>query len=679
MVFMKRKFIGLLVTIIAVTGMVCVKSVLGAREKKEVSILFTHDMHSHLDVEKVSNNGGERRGLAKVKTVKKEMEKKYPNTFLLDGGDFSMGTPFQTIFRERAGELKAMAEVGFDATTLGNHEFDYRTKGLTAMINEATTYDEEDKKLPEIVAANIDWKSTLSDDDTKEQGALLKEALDKYGVKEYKVIEKGDVKIAVFGLMGKEAIEDAPLAGIKFSDYIDSAKKTVKTIKEKEDVDLIVCLSHSGTDENNFKESEDVKLAEAVPDIDVIISGHSHTKYENGKMVGNTLIASCGEYNDNIGYLRVKKTDDGLKLQEYKLIKLDENVENDWLVDQYIKRLKDEVDEIFFSRYNLRSEEVLATSDFSFKDITEIGKVQGEEPLANLITDAYLDAANKTVKSGERSFDIAISPAGTIRASIDEGDITAENVFNISSLGIGEDENIGYPLVDVYLTGKEIKAMAEVDASISDDKQVARIYTSGLSYKINRKRLFLNRAVDFALIDKEGNKIGEVESSKLYRVVGGLYTCQMLSIVKDSSFGLLSIEPKDENGEPIKDYSKRIIKDSDGNEVKEWYALAQYIKGFDGGKVPDYYKTTHNRKIVADSYSPIQILKQPNHIAIMLAGIILIPIVIIAGIVLWIRKRKRQRRGYGRSMFSNRGKLQKSRYGKKGLIRSRKNIFGKRR
>ena len=98
------------------------QKVLG-ESKKTVSILFTHDMHSHIDVERNVKDGKEREsgGLAKVKTVKDRTEDRYSGTFLVDAGDFAMGTPFQTVFRERASELKTMAEVGFDATTLGNH------------------------------------------------------------------------------------------------------------------------------------------------------------------------------------------------------------------------------------------------------------------------------------------------------------------------------------------------------------------------------------------------------------------------------------------------------------------------------------------------------------------------------------------------------------------------------
>lgn len=699
-----------------------------AKSEKEVSILFTHDMHSHLEPDKYNEDGTikERGGFAKIKTLRDETLKKYPQTLLLDGGDFAMGTPFQTIFREKASELKMMAEVGFDITTLGNHEFDYRARGLAKMLNEAKNFksqkeeaenqinkenpqnigksqnvnidnktkltresvnsvnsqrsEEENKEevekeesdtLPTLLASNINWKKSLGDKKLKADAKVLKDAFDNYGGKEYTILEKDGVRIGIIGLLGEEAIEDSPLSGLKFDNYIESAKKYVKILKD-EKVDLIIALSHSGTNLEKWEESEDVKLAKEIPEIDLIISGHSHTTLDEAKKVGNTIIASCGAYNQNVGHIILEKDKEGWKLKGYKLIALDEKIKQDEVIAQIIENYKKDIDEIFFKSYGVSADKVIAKSDFDFKNISEIGMKQGEEPLGNLIADAYLEIANKHIKEGEQPFDLALTPSGTIRASFGKGDIDARNIFNVSSLGIGEDDKVGYPLVDVYLTGKELKTIAEVDASISDDKTAARIYTSGLSYTINRKRLFLNRAVDFAFVDKEGKKIGEVEDKKLYRVVGGLYTTQMLSLVKDNSFGLLSVEPKDEKGNVIKDFSKRIIKDEQGNELKEWKVLLDYMNNF-GGQVPQYYAETHNRKNVNDTYSPLELLKQPNNIAIMALCIILIPIVIIVGIFIWLRKRRNARRGFSKSIFRDGG-----RYYKPSKVNRRKK-FGKRR
>ena len=122
-----------------------------------------------------------------------------------------MGTPYQTIFSSEASELKMMSYLGYEATTFGNHEFDYRAKGLASMLETASG------KGPALVSANIDWDSTLSDDELKEDALVLKKACEGYGMKDYIVIDHDGVSIAVFGIMGKNAVDYAPESGLVFN------------------------------------------------------------------------------------------------------------------------------------------------------------------------------------------------------------------------------------------------------------------------------------------------------------------------------------------------------------------------------------------------------------------------------------------------------------------------------
>ena len=169
------------------------QEILNTGSNEEITILFTHDIHSHFDPERFTIQGreGERGGFARMKTVIGNIKSQYPNTFLLDAGDFSMGTLYQTIFSVAASELTMMGLLGFDATTLGNHEFDYRTQGLTEMINAAWASGE---KLPLITVANIDWDRTLADNNLSKEAAELKTALERYGISDYSIIEKGGVR-----------------------------------------------------------------------------------------------------------------------------------------------------------------------------------------------------------------------------------------------------------------------------------------------------------------------------------------------------------------------------------------------------------------------------------------------------------------------------------------------------
>ena len=626
--------------------------------KNQVSVMFTHDMHSHMDSKEMVIDGKQQDvgGFARIKTVKDQLEKVYPDTLLVDAGDFSMGTAFQTIYRTEAPELVTMGKMGYDGTVLGNHEFDYNAEGVSDMLNAAVKEADDRDELPAVTGLNIDWKKTLTDKKTKKAGQELKEAFDNYGVEDYTIVEKNGTKIALFGIMGNDAISTLPEVKIHFSDYIARAKQVVDEIKRNGEADMIVCLSHGGTGEGDqdFDSSDDVKLAKEVKGIDLIISGHSHNTFEKPKTVGDTVLVSCGEYNQNAGHIVFEKTGDGnYKVKDYELIRLDETVDKDDEIQHIVDRYKSHIDDEYFNDYDYSYDKVLAENDVDFTPIVKFGEEQKEDNLANLITDSYVYAVEKLEKGDKDAHpvDVAVIPAGLVRDSFPKGKITVADAFNVSSLGVGADGSVGYPVVSIYLTGKELKHMAEVDASVSPKMNIARLYTSGLGYTINKYRMPLNKASDVVLVDKEGKET-KLDNDKLYRVVGGLYSCQRLGLVSEQSHGLLSIEPKDSKGNIIKDFNKAIIKDENGNELKEWYALARYIDSFKGGDVPEYYATEHNRKNIDNSLNPIKMFKNPNHIAIMIYAIALIPIVIIAGIVIAIIKNKHRRRGYAKSIFS---------------------------
>ncbi len=585
----------------------------GVTDTDEVSVIFTHDMHSHMDADRVSKHGKvvEVGGFGKLKTAMDQVKANYPDSFILDGGDFSMGTPYQTIFSKEASELKMMKFLGYEATTFGNHEFDYRARGLASMLQAAAG------KGPQLLCANIDWEKTLQDESLKDDAKILKEACDAYGVKDYTVLEHDGIRMAVFGLLGESAVEYAPESGLMFKDAQETAKDVVNEIKNKEDVDLIVCISHCGTIENEtdkMEDAEDYQLAENVPDIDLIVSGHSHTTLDEPVQVGDTYLVSCGSYNTNMGHVVLKKSGDHYKIKNYELIPLDESVKSDAAVESELAKYRKLVDEEYFSQYGYSVGETITNNTIAFPDSAKLGLTQGEEALGNLLADSYkyaiAQAENGSIKgyqdggvaSGEVTSDkggvqVTIVPLGVIRGSFLHGPVQVSDAFNILSLGYGKDGQAGYPLVRAYLTGKELKAVAEVDASVSDFMGVARLYCSGLEYSWNPHRLILNRAVDIGYND--GTSVSELKDDQLYSVAADLYSCQMLGAVKDTSKGILKIEPKDADGNPITDYEDHIIYDGD-KEVKAWYAVASYLDSFADDQIPSYYSKAQGRKTEID-------------------------------------------------------------------------------
>lgn len=649
MKFMKRMKAAMLLIILLC--ILCVNSVLAkdAKEKQEkseeVKILFTHDMHSHLDTFKVKKGDGETKevgGFARMKTMIAEKRKENPGTLVVDAGDFSMGTLYQTISETKAPELTLMGKMGFDVTTLGNHEFDYRSKGISNMLNVAAKTKKEDTSFsfPELVSANIDWEKNIDKEDRE-----FRDALENYGSKPYVILERNGVKVGVYGVLGEEAEDYAPESGIEFDSIVDTSKEIVKQLKD-EGADLIVCLSHSGTNEDKSK-SEDELLAEKVPEIDVIVSGHSHTKLDEYIKVGDTYVVSSGRYGEFLGEIDLVPSGDRWKVANYKMNRLDDTVPADDTILAELETYKKTIDETYLKRFGYTFDQVLAENDVEFTQMDDFALEVGEDPLGSIISDSYIYAVKQAEGEDYEPVAAAFAPSGTIRDTLQKGEITVSDAFNVCSLGIGADRIAGYPLVSVYLTGEELKTAAEIDVSVSPIMTVAQLYPSGVKWTYNSNRMILNRVTEVMLDD--GVSLEAPEDDKLYRVAAGLYSAQMLGSVEDASMGLLKITPKDKDGNPVKDFEKHIIYDRNGAEVKEWYALASYLESFDENEsgiseMPDRYEKAEGRKVDTDSKNIAELLKKPNKFFFIICGIALFVIIIIVLLVRWIVKWYTKRR-----------------------------------
>lgn len=645
------KFLGVLLILILLLGN---NQWLAAKKEAPLTILFTHDLHDNLLPFEMDKYGEiiHYGGYARLQTAIQAQRQKDPGLILVDGGDFSMGTLFQTIFSQEAPGLRLMGQMGYDAVTLGNHEFDFRPAGLADCLIAAQASKE---RLPLLVAGNVSFPT---DGSMKDAGSLkdLQKAMNAYGVKEYTVLERNGYRIGVFGIIGYEASSNAPMAGVTFTDPIKQADQIVAKLKEKEKVDLIICLSHSGT-VSQQDQSEDVILAQKVPEIDVIVSGHSHSKLEQPITVGDTVICSTGEYGQNLGKIRLEKTAVGWHKIDYRLLPIDESIAADPAIQGRVEQFKTSVQRSYLDDMGMKFDDVLAQSSFSFLPLVQISSQHAEQPLANLIGDAYIYAVKQAEGANYQPIDAAIVPNGTIRTSTVKGNITVADTFNISSLGIGPDKRSGYPLISVYLTGKELKTACEVDASIAPLMSSAQLYMAGLTYTFNPHRMLFNKVTDVALQRADGTR-EEINDTKLYRVVAGLYSAQMLSIVGEKSFGLLSIVPKTKEGLPVTDFEAQIIKEQNGgssNELKEWEAIAKYLQSFtkkDGiAQVPSYYNEKQGRKIVNEQKSLSALLAKPNKFTLTAYGIVLIILLLLILLVRFIIVRMRRRKQSPAQMF----------------------------
>ncbi len=616
---------------------------------KEIDLLFLHDTHSHLESFVTLQDGQTAvvGGFPRIKTLIKEAKADNPDTLVVDAGDFSMGTLVQTVFANQSAELRMLGELGCEVTTLGNHEFDYRSQGLASSLLAAA---ESGDPVPALVLCNIDWQAMEAEGLTEKQ-QLLKDAFEAYGMADYTVITKGDVKIAVLGIFGEDSLACAPTCVLKFKDAAKAAAETVAKIKANEDCDLILCVSHAGTNPDQQK-SEDEMLAKKVPEIDLIVSGHTHTALDEPIRHGDTYIVSCGEYGKNLGSLSMRQREDGRwEMEAYALVPITPAIAADASTQERIDGFMESVDQDYLSLFHYTSDQILAENDVVFATSDDLYNIHTDHNLGNLLSDAFMYKVSNEDTGDAHPVDVTIVPSGCVRDTFAKGDITVADVFNSYSLGIGPDGVPGYPLISIYLTGAELKTGAEIDASLTDIMPSARMYMTGIEFSFNPHRLILNKVTDLYLTDENGSRI-EIEDDKLYRVVCDLYSGQMLGAVNSVSFGILSVQPKFADGTPIENIEDAVITNGQGTEIKAWAAIADYINSFedtdgDGiSDVPAYYQELHGRKVVEDSRNIIDLIKNPNKYAVIIVlAVILVLTLLILLLVFIIKKIRRKRAG----------------------------------
>ena len=638
---MKKRILALCMAFLMVMPMVVSPFIAWADETgKTVDMMFLHDTHSHLkEFATVEGNKSQTMGgFARIKPLINAQLAKNPDTLLLDAGDFSMGTLVQVVYEEEAAELRMLGELGMVATTFGNHEFDYGAEGVANMLNSALASGDS---LPEMLICNVDWDAMNAAGLTDDQKILF-DSFENYGVREYMIVEKGGVSIAITGVMGANSVDCIPNCPLVFEDAVTAVKETVAEIKEKESVDMIVCISHSGTWEDESK-SEDEILAKEVPELDIIVSGHTHTQLPEPIQHGDTYIVSCGEYGKYLGSLSMSQKDNGRwNMESYELKAITPAIEEDANTKARVDYFMSLVDDQYLSKFGYTKDQILCTNEINFATVYDLAELHTELNLGSIIADAYAYAVENAPDWDGIPVDVAVAPSGTIRETYALGNITVENVFNSFSLGIGQDGVPGYPLISVYLTGEELKLAAEIDASISDLMTTARLYTYGLRWNYNPNRMILNKTTDVYIMNRQGERV-ELENDKLYRVVTDMYTALMLGGVTDMSFGLLSLVPKQADGAPLTDYNKAIIYTGE-DELKAWASIAQYMGSFedtdgDGvGNVPAVYGTTEGRKVVEDSKALGDLLKNPNKFFWMILGIVALVLVVLVVIIIIIVK-----------------------------------------
>ena len=636
----------------------------GGSQEMLVTIVHTNDMHSHLqgadpESDYTPLSAGDDAtvgGWARIATVIKSVKASRGNPVLvLDAGDFLMGTAFHMVSREKAVELRLMKSMGYDAVALGNHEFDLEPDGLARILAAARG------AMPRVLLSNAVFSSERAEDDS------LEKAFSEGLAQPYTVVSTGGLRIGIFGLMGREAAEVAPFASpVEFRPAIEAAREMVKTLRETEKVDMVICLSHSGLWADPEK-SEDLLLAKAVPGIDVIVSGHTHTALAIPLVVNGTIIVQAGEHGRQVGVLDLAWKDGKAALRTYKTVKVTDAVPGDPAIQREIDSAIAVVDRDVFAPHGLRYREVLAETG------ADMGLPLAESGLGNMVTDAIrwsVDAVDSDPADPSSRVAFAVESNGVLRDPLARGatgKITTADLFRVVPLGVGMDGTMAYPIITVYLTGAEIKKALEILTSVYPMKGSDYfLQVSGARFTFNPRRMLFDRVTGIWMgSEEEGYRPLDwsPRNRTLYRVAANMYNATFLKLIGGFTYGILDIVPKDREGRPIADLATARV-DADRatpgiQELKEWVGLMQYVRRFpdaDGDGIPDIpakYAAPLGRNVSAPSWNPVSLLARPGLTTWVAIGAVLLAALIVAGIVVLIvrlakrRARRKRRKGAG--------------------------------
>ena len=590
-------------------------------------------------------------GYARLSTLVNSIreEKGDEPVLLFSSGDIIGGTPFAWLILEGCSpEIELMKKIGYNAMTIGNHEFDYGPDKLAEYFLRAG-YPEENEKLP-LLGSNL----VIPD------GHKLHEA----GIQDAHIFAlPGGIMAGVFGLLGKAAYSVASYADpVTVEDQHTAAARQVRALREA-GADIVIALTHSGIE-------EDRALAADVAGIDIILGGHDHYITPEPEVVNGTVIFHTGYYMRYVGKLELEWDPGSGRLYIVNernntpyLISLDSTIEEDPAVlemtDRYLEILNEFVAVHSEGRFTA-VDSFLLYSGFDLK----IPEPFVETTVGNFVTDAMRLMAEEM--TGEKVH-LAFQANGVIRAEIipgtmewSEGKVSFFDLVTVSGLGSGPDGKAGYPLVSFYLTEKEIFNVLEITSLLS--QLMGDIYFlqfSGLRYSYDPgKAMWLKipfaglpvpayRSVISAELysgagiqDDDNYREMNRDGDNLYHVVTDHYLTSFLPMVGDI-LPRLKLVLKDKDGNPV-ELDNTIIRHS-GKEFKVWEALAQYavsLEKDDRGMpvMPLYYQSAGER-IISREGIPLKVWSY-----IVLALVLFLVIFLVRLIVVRIRRRRKNRR-----------------------------------
>jgi 5'-nucleotidase len=577
----------------------------GAPVAHELVILHTNDLHSHLmgdgpeaDYTPLTINddatlGGMARLMTAIAKARADAAAAGKPVLLLDAGDFMMGSLFHFLATTNAAELAMMQAAKYDATTIGNHELDWTPTGLAGILAAAT---KGGPTVP-IVASNMHFSDTDPRDD-----ALA--AFSAAGVIQRKLIlTVGGLKVGIFGLLGKDAVQVTPQAApLTFDPIATAAAAMVAELRQTDQVDLVIALSHSGIYSTGL--GEDADLAAAVSGIDVIVSGHTHDSLPQPVVVKNThtVIVTAGAYGHFLGDLDLSVTPSAtpggaatVVVNGYTLGAIDDSIPGDAATQTAV------------NAYIAGIDTALAPNGLTYRGVvastaSDLTLPQYQEaPIGDLVVDAYRTIAGALIPAGEPPIVAAFEGNGQLRSILAKGKtgkIWLSDLYRVTPLGIGPNNLPGSPLVSFYLNAKDIASGLELGGAKAgdgiDDQYTLQI--SGLKVTYDMSKPLFGRVAGVSLVDGAGVEtvLDKNNTTTCYRVVATNFVAGLLGVVKTFTQGLLSVVAKDVDCATPVDPTTRFV-DADPTtvgvqELKQWQAVLKFVSNFpdtNNDQIPD--------------------------------------------------------------------------------------------
>ncbi|MCR8851969.1 5'-nucleotidase C-terminal domain-containing protein [Lysinibacillus fusiformis] len=466
-----------------------------------LSVLHVNDTHARANE------------LPKLATAVKEQRETKKNVLTLHAGDAFSGTLYFNEFHGQA-DLALLNEIGFDAMVFGNHEFDL---GSSPEGHQALADFVKGAKFP-FVDANTDFSA-----DDKFTGLftdLVSSEPENGKIYSGIVKEIDGEKVGIFGLTTEETLDIASPGKVKFTNYIEEAKKAVAAF-EGMGVNKIIALTHIGYNDNPNVDN-DILLAKNVPGIDIIVGGHDHTKLDEpfvvdtntvGEAKDATLIVQANEYVKYLGTLDVTFDGKGV-VTEYggELIDLGKVTEDTALV-KLLAPYKAKIDEVNNKEIGVKITEELANPRATETNLESVRS--NETALGNIITDGMLAKAQKYT---DKTVVMALQNGGGIRAAIPAGNITVGQVITVLPFG--------NTLALMDATGAELKAAFEVSLKNAPKENGGFLHIGGAKLQYDSSKEAGSRVVSIEYLDKATGKYVALEDGKTYTVATNAFTAK---------------------------------------------------------------------------------------------------------------------------------------------------------